>query len=189
MTGGGVRPPRPNSRPRPRDDECNRDITPVREKSDKIWASSISKMAHLHRLSAVVSCWALLTSLCFGAKKGDTNLKSPYDSHRWFELHDALRKGRASPFYQGAVACAFNDARRCEKKFRDVFNSAPKSDQAVEAHRILASAYFTHGEYKKALTQVDAILALRPTDADALGGRPVSAVTLVTSDTNVTALD
>jgi hypothetical protein len=31
----------------------------------------------------------------------------------------------------------------------------------VEAHRILASAYFTHGEYKRALAQVDAILALK----------------------------
>jgi len=41
---------------------------------------------------------------------------------------------------------------------------------------MLASAYFTHGEYKKALAQVDAILALRPSDADALGGRPIIAV-------------
>lgn len=142
-------------------------------------------MTHLRRLLAVVSCWALLTSLCFGAKKDDANLKSLYDSHRWFELHDAVRKGGASPFYQGAVACAFNNARRCEKKFSDVFNSAPKSDEAVEAHRILASAYFTHGEYKKALTQVDAILALRPTDADALGDRPVIAVLADTPDQQI----
>jgi predicted aspartyl protease len=37
----------------------------------------------------------------------------------------------------------------------------------------LASTYFTHGEYKKASAQVDAILAVRPTDSDALGSRPV----------------
>jgi hypothetical protein len=34
-------------------------------------------------------------------------------------------------------------------------------DEVVEAHRILASAYFTHSEYKRALAQVDAILALK----------------------------
>src|SRR4029077_14823669 len=33
-----------------------------------------------------------------------------------------------------------------------------------------------HGKYKKALAQVDVILALRPTDSDALSGRPVIAV-------------
>src|SRR6516162_2609090 len=48
--------------------------------------------------------------------------------------------------------------------------------KAVEAHRILASAYFTHGKYKKALAQVDAILALRPADSDALSSRPVIAI-------------
>jgi len=139
-------------------------------------------VAHLCKLSAIASCWALLPSLCFGAPKDDSKLKSLYDSHQWFELRDSVRQGGASAFYQGAVACAFNDARRCERKFRDVFNSAPSSDEAVEAHRILASAYFTHGEYKKALEQVNAILALRPTDADALGGRPVIAVLADTPD-------
>jgi len=139
-------------------------------------------MAHLRKLSAIVSCWLLLASLCFGARKDDNNLKLLYDSHQWFELRDFVRKGGASAFYQGAVACAFNDARRCEKRFRAVFNSAPRSDEAVEAHRILASAYFTRAEYKKALAQVDAILALRPTDADALGGRPVIAVLADTPD-------
>ena len=92
---------------------------------------------------------------------------------------NSIRKGDATAFYQGAIACAFNDVHRCEKKFRYVFNSAPRSDEAVEAHRTLASAYLTHGEYgKKALAQVDAILALRPTDADALGGHPVLSAAL-----------
>jgi hypothetical protein len=39
--------------------------------------------------------------------------------------------------------------------------TASRSDEVVEAQRILASAYFTHGEYKRALAQVDAILALK----------------------------
>jgi Aspartyl protease len=119
--------------------------------------------------------------MCVSAPKNDTKLKSLYDSHQWFELRDSVSKGGASAFYQGAVACVFNDVRGCERRFRDVFHSVP-SDDAVEAHRILASAYFTHGAYKKALAQVDAILALRPTDGDALGGRPVLAALSDTPD-------
>ena len=72
-----------------------------------------------------------------------------------------MSKGGDSAFYQGAVGCAFNDLRECERRFRDVFDTASRSDEVVEAHRILASAYFTHGEYKRALAQVDAILALK----------------------------
>jgi hypothetical protein len=135
--------------------------------------------------SAIVSCWVILASLCVAAQNGNTNLKPLYDSHQWFELRDSISKGGASAFYQGAVACAFNDVRRCEKKFHEVFNSAPKSDEAVEAHRTLASAYFTHGEYRKASAQVNAILALRPTDADALGGQPVLAALADTPDQQI----
>src|SRR5215469_12358115 len=138
----------------------------------------------LRRFAAplVAACCALLASFGFAASNDAVNLKSLFDNHRWFELRDSVRKGGASAFYQGAVACAFNDVRRCEKSFRDVFSSAPRSDEAIEAHRTLASAYLTHGEYKKALAQVDAILALRPTDADALGGRPVLVVLAETPD-------
>ena len=118
----------------------------------------------------------LLFTFCISAHGDEASLKSLYDGHRWFELRDVVEKEGASAFYQGAVACAFNDLRRCAKNFRAVFSSAPRSDEAVEAHRILASAYFTHGKYKKALAQVDAILALRPTDSDALSGRPVIAI-------------
>ena len=141
-------------------------------------------MAHLRKLPPILSCCVLLTSLCCGAQD-ETNLKSLYDNHRWFELRDSIRKHNVSPFYQGAVACAFNDVRHCERKFRAVFNSAAASDEAVEAHRTLASAYLTHGEYKKASAQVDAILALRPTDADALGGHPALTALADTPDQRI----
>ena len=135
-------------------------------------------------MRSLVSCLLLLaqTQTYLSAENGKPDLKSLYDAHRWFELRDSVAKGTAPAFYQGIVACAFNDLRRCDKKLRAVFHSATRSDEAVEAHRILASAYFTHGKYKKALAQVDAILALRPTDSDALGDRPVIAVLAETPD-------
>jgi hypothetical protein len=108
-----------------------------------IWHSPRTKVPKSSlRISAIVSCWVLLASLCFGARKDDTNLKSLYDRHQWFELRDSVSKGGASAFYQGAVACAFNDLRGCERRVRDVFNTASRSDEVVEAHRILASRLF-----------------------------------------------
>ena len=109
-----------------------------------------------------VACLVFLPLTCLAADNDKPDLKSLYDTPQWFKLRDSVKKGNAAPFYRGAVACAFNELRRCEKKFRDVFKSAPRSDDAVEAHRVLASAYFIRGEYKKALAQVDAILALTP---------------------------
>ncbi len=125
-------------------------------------------------LVALSSCFLFISYI--GVRADSATPKSLYDSHRWFELRDSVDKDGASAFYQGAVACAFNDPHRCDRKLRTVWNAAPRSDEAVEAHRILASAYFTHGKYKKALAQVDAILGVRPTDSDALSGRPVIAI-------------
>jgi Aspartyl protease len=124
----------------------------------------------------VALCSLLFFFCCVSACADDASLKSFHDGHRWFELRDSVEKYGGSAFYQGAVACAFNDLPRCEKKLRAVFKSVPRSDEAVEAHRILASAYFIHGKYKKALAQLDAILALRPIDPDALSDRPVFAI-------------
>jgi hypothetical protein len=126
----------------------------------------------------LVACLVLfpLTTACVAANSDRPDLKSLYDTHRWFELRDSVAKGGAPVFYKGVVACAFNDLRRCEKKLRAVLDSDSRSDEAVESHRVLASAYFTHAKYKKALAQVDAILALRPGDSDALSGRPVIAI-------------
>ena len=143
-------------------------------------------LRHRIRAAALVAfCSLLLIIFCISAHGDDASLKSLYDGHRWFELRDFVKRQGAPAFYQGAVGCAFNDLPRCENQFRAVFNSAPKSDEAVEAHRILASAYFTHGKYKKALAHVDGILALRPTDSDALNGRPVIVILAESPDQEI----
>jgi predicted aspartyl protease len=104
------------------------------------------------------------------------NLKSLYESRRWFELRDAVAKQPAVPlFYQGAVACAFNDMRSCERKMAAAIKSHPRSDDAIEAHRLLAGAYFRQGKYREALVQVDDVLALRPEDPDFRNDRPLLA--------------
>ncbi len=63
-----------------------------------------------------------LTQTCPATDNDTPDLKSLYDSQRWFELRDSLAKSTAPVFYQGAVACAFNDLHRCEKKLALVIN-------------------------------------------------------------------
>lgn len=114
----------------------------------------------------------LLAPLCFGAAD-NANLKSLFDARRWFKLRDSVAGKDVPQFYQGVVACAFNDAHGCEKKLGAVIKSDPKSDETVEAHKRLASLYITHGKYREAVVQVNAVLAIRPGDSDALSVRPL----------------
>ena len=134
-----------------------------------------------HKLRAVPArlagfCFLLLVlpSLCVGGNS-DASLKSLYDAHRWFELRDSVARNSASWFYQGVVACAFNDLHRCEKKLGALIKSRPQSDEAVEAHQLLESAYLRQGKYREALVEVDAVLALRPGDSDVGDDRPMLA--------------
>jgi hypothetical protein len=125
----------------------------------------------------LVACLVLLalTQTCPASDHDTPYLRSLYDSHRWFELRDSVAKGTAPVFYQGAVACAFNDLHRCEKKLALVIKSFPQSGDAIEAHRLLASAYMRQGKYREALAQVTALLALRPGDSDARDDLPLLA--------------
>jgi hypothetical protein len=125
----------------------------------------------------LVAWFALLalTQTCPAADSDRPDLKSLYDARRWFELRNSVAKGAAPVFYQGAVACSFNDVHRCDKKLGAVIKSRPRSDEAVEAHRVLVSVYLRQGKYREALAQVDAVLALRPGDSDAGDIRPLLA--------------
>jgi hypothetical protein len=102
----------------------------------------------------LVACLMLLslTRTCLAADNDRPDLKSLYDAHRWFELRDSVAKDTAPVFYQGAVT-AFNDLPRCEKKLAPVIKSFPQSDGAIEAHRLLASAYMRQGKYREAFAQ------------------------------------
>jgi predicted aspartyl protease len=130
-------------------------------------------MCSRKRILALVLA-GICSSTSFCEQNGNANLQSLYESHNWFELRDALAKLPSVPlFYQGAVACAFNDLRDCERRLAAVIKSRPTSDDAIEAYRLLAGAYFRQGKYRKALVQVDNVLALRPQDLGLHNDRPV----------------
>jgi hypothetical protein len=123
--------------------------------------------------AAAVAVFALMVFASqAGADADQTTLKALYEGHQCFELRNQISKGGASAFYRGAVACAFNAPSRCQRELQTVINTAPRSDLAIEAHRMLAAAYFAHGRYSDALAQLDGIIAVSPTDRDALSDHP-----------------
>jgi tetratricopeptide (TPR) repeat protein len=109
-------------------------------------------------------CALLLSHGCFASDCDDHSLEALYDSHQLFELRDAVNNGRASEFYQGIVACAFNDLLQCEKRLERVIKSAPTSREARQARTTLAAVYFSSGRYRESLAQADAMLAVNPDD-------------------------
>jgi len=136
----------------------------------------------------MVACFLLLVLIpvCPAADNDKSDLKGLYDAHRWFDLRSSAATRSAPVFYQGAVACAFNHLRDCEKKLAKVIKSAPQSDSAIEAHRLLAAAYFRLGKYHEALTHVDAILAVHPDDPGVKSDRPLLAALRDSPDQTVT---
>jgi predicted aspartyl protease len=121
-------------------------------------------------------CLLLLVQPCSAEHHERADLKSLYDSHRWFELRDAVANGGTPLFYQGPVACAFNHLRACEKKMAAVIGSQPEPDEALKAHEHLASVYLIHGKYREGLAEIDAVLALKPNESDARNIRPLFAM-------------
>jgi hypothetical protein len=109
-------------------------------------------------LRAILLFWA---STCVTASVRAPDLKRLFDEHRWFELRDAIDE--TSPaFYRGAVACVFNDGSGCEKTFRSAIRSAPRSEDAAEARGLLLSLYHRAGRFRRAVAEIDGLLATDP---------------------------
>jgi hypothetical protein len=138
-----------------------------------LWRCTLSSVRsqRFNVASALTLFLVLLASSHLRAQDNDVRLRKLYDDRNWFELRAAVQKVSAPAFYQGAVACAFADVSTCEKKMSEHLGTKPHDDEAVEAHRILASFYLRSGKYRQAFGEVTAILSERPNDSDALGGR------------------
>jgi hypothetical protein len=109
------------------------------------------------------------------ATQRDANLKSLYEAHQWFRLREAVQTTDAPAFYRGVVATAFNDVTKAEKEFQLVFKSAPKSEEAFEAHVWLIYLYQRAGRFRQAVAQIDEILKVKPDRADLKNARALFA--------------
>ena len=86
-----------------------------------------------------------------GAKRSvpPSDLGTLYRTHRWFELREAVKRVKGPLLYHGAVAAAFNDPQRAEAILRKVIQSAPHSEQAYEAYKLLTHVHLQTGQYRR----------------------------------------
>jgi predicted aspartyl protease len=102
-----------------------------------------------------------------------SELKTLYECHQWFALRDAVKTAPQSTFYRGAVDAAFNDLPSAQKHLEAVITSSPHSPDAYEAYQLLATLYFRNGLYREALSQVDSMIAEKPSAEDTRNMRPL----------------
>jgi tetratricopeptide (TPR) repeat protein len=73
----------------------------------------------------------------------------------WFQLRAKVAQGGSSLLCKGAMDEIFEHRREAERELNQVVREAPRSDDALPAHWLLAMLYSRHGQYRKALSQVD----------------------------------
>jgi len=99
------------------------------------------------RVGRAVYGFLVLSAVVAG--QSASGLRTLCDAHQWPELRDRLAHTNGPPFYSGAVAAAFNDARDAEKILRSVIRRDPRSEDARDAYQILAHLYLDLGLYQR----------------------------------------
>ena len=74
----------------------------------------------------------LTLSTCLLADTRESELKALFDSHKWFDLRDAVKRHGASSFYRCAVACAFGDVKQALKEADSVIKSSQDPSRLIK---------------------------------------------------------
>jgi predicted aspartyl protease len=111
-------------------------------------------------VAATLALW-LFPPWSTSQESGDS-LKKLYDAHHWFALRDATLHADSPPFYRAAVEAAFDQVPAAERDLGQLIATSPHSADAYEAHQLLATMYFRHGLYRKALEQLRAMANEKP---------------------------
>jgi predicted aspartyl protease len=117
-------------------------------------------------LSFPRKAWSNLHANALQSSQSEAALKSAYENHQWFKLRELVKTRRASAFYRGAVAYAFNRVSETEQNLKSVIDSAPEPNQASDAREMLINLYLRTGNYREALSETERELALKPEDAN-----------------------
>lgn len=109
----------------------------------------------------LIFCLVVFPGLSVFAQTGE-ELKKLYDDHDWLQLREAVRKGKASEFYQGVVASISNDLVNAERHLQSVIKSAPNSAESADAYSFLTQTYMRAGRYRDAYAVTERALKLKP---------------------------
>lgn len=98
----------------------------------------------------------LLTLVTTSESHAQNDLKSLYETRRWTGLYTAVNGSKGNDLYRGAVAVAFHQTAQAEKSLRSVIRAQPKSDEAFQAYGLLGELYITTGQYRRAMSTMQA---------------------------------
>jgi predicted aspartyl protease len=115
-------------------------------------------------LESLLTLPILLTGLA--AQAQSNSFKAAYDANQVFVLRDAIEHSRTPLFYRAAVEASLNRVQAAEKDLRTVIRKDPHSNDAFEAHDLLANMYFRNAMYRDGLKEIVAALHERPNASD-----------------------
>jgi predicted aspartyl protease len=97
-----------------------------------------------------------------------------YRENHIFALRDAVQRASAPAFYKAAVEASANELRPAVEHLRAVVAAAPHSNDALQAHDILANLFFRNGRYRDGQKEIEALLKEHPDSEDARNMLPLA---------------
>jgi hypothetical protein len=95
------------------------------------------------------------------------------EGHDWFQMRDKVAGGGASLLCKGAVDASFEHRSAAEHELKTVIREMPHSASSYRAHGHLVSMYFREGRSRKAVEQLNQMLAEKPDAEDVKAIRPM----------------
>jgi hypothetical protein len=120
-------------------------------------------------------CIAILctTNLLVCAEEPD-KLQEAYRGNHVFALRAAVQQSAASEFYKAAVEASTNQVPLAVEHLRSVIAADPNSNDADQAHDLLANLFFRNGRYRDGLKEIEAALKEHPDAEDAKNMLPLA---------------
>jgi predicted aspartyl protease len=101
------------------------------------------------------------------------DLHTLFEAGKVFALRDAVQHTDAPAFYRGAVAASTNHIEEAARTLHEVIHASPDSEDAYDAHDLLANVYQRNGLYREALLELQAAIQQRPQAKELQNVRPM----------------
>jgi hypothetical protein len=93
--------------------------------------------------------------------------------HNWFSANRDVTEGTSSLLCLGVMDASFDRREVALRRLHRVIRLNPHGAEAYRAHEALFSLYFRAGQYRKALVETNAMLAIKPEAKESSDLRPL----------------
>jgi hypothetical protein len=130
----------------------------------------------------------LLTAFSSGVAQTSEDLHKLFVSGNIFALRDAINQKDVPPFYRGAVASSLNHIVDAVSYLHEVIKTDPASEDAYQAHDLLANMYQRNGLYREALFELNAAIQERSRSKELQNAKPLFEALATSGDMTVVSL-